>query len=201
MSHVTETSTFTKCPFRKRFDGTNQTVSQRFFRFIWGRKVPNSSPHVSNIEPIDMLKQLNTQPAFVFYGLVAGIVVGLFFGEGCRVVEPFANAFVDLLQMTVLPYLVLTINSEWAFLTTVNFSLMSIKICSISKSSFSTRPVIFSKERTSMHCWLTRNPAALGHSSTSSFRSSFLTRPTFNNPLDTRYRKVRSSFKIRSTPF
>lgn len=56
-----------------------------------------------------MLKQLNTQTAFVFYGLVAGIAAGLFFGEGCRVVEPFANAFVDLLQMTVLPYLVLTL--------------------------------------------------------------------------------------------
>ena len=56
-----------------------------------------------------MARHFYTQTAFTFYGLLAGIFVGLFFGEGCRVVEPFAGAFIDLLQMTVLPYLVLTL--------------------------------------------------------------------------------------------
>ncbi len=56
-----------------------------------------------------MARHFYSQTAFIFFGLLAGIFVGLFFGESCRVVEPFAGAFVDLLQMTVLPYLVLTL--------------------------------------------------------------------------------------------
>jgi Na+/H+-dicarboxylate symporter len=56
-----------------------------------------------------MARHFYSQTAFVFYGLLAGILVGLFFGESCGVIEPFAGAFVDLLQMTVLPYLVLTL--------------------------------------------------------------------------------------------
>lgn len=45
-------------------------------------------------------------------GLGAGIAVGLFFGEGAAVLSPFANAFVGLLQMTVLPYVTVSIVSS-----------------------------------------------------------------------------------------
>ena len=45
-------------------------------------------------------------------GLGAGIVVGLFFGEGAAVLNPLANAFVGLLQMTVLPYVTVSIVSS-----------------------------------------------------------------------------------------
>lgn len=45
-------------------------------------------------------------------GLGAGIAVGLFFGEGAAVLSPLATAFVGLLQMTVLPYVTVSIVSS-----------------------------------------------------------------------------------------
>ena len=42
-------------------------------------------------------------------GLVLGIGCGLFFGEGCAQLQIFGDAFVGLLQMTVLPYIVLSL--------------------------------------------------------------------------------------------
>jgi Na+/H+-dicarboxylate symporter/ABC-type amino acid transport substrate-binding protein len=43
--------------------------------------------------------------AKIIIGLVAGIACGLFFGEHCGWLESFGDAFVNLLQMTVLPYI------------------------------------------------------------------------------------------------
>jgi len=45
----------------------------------------------------------------VLIALGLGIVVGLFFGEGVGFLAPIGNAYVALLQMTVLPYIVLSI--------------------------------------------------------------------------------------------
>ena len=45
-------------------------------------------------------------------GLGAGIAVGLFFGEGAAILNPLATAFVGLLQMTVLPYVTVSIVSS-----------------------------------------------------------------------------------------
>ena len=42
-------------------------------------------------------------------GLFVGIGCGLFFGEGCARFQIFGDAFVGLLQMTVLPYIVLSL--------------------------------------------------------------------------------------------
>ncbi len=42
-------------------------------------------------------------------GLFAGISCGLFFGEGCARFQILGDAFVGLLQMTVLPYIVLSL--------------------------------------------------------------------------------------------
>jgi len=42
-------------------------------------------------------------------GLLAGTAVGLFFGDGARVLEPVADAFVKLMQMAVLPYITVSI--------------------------------------------------------------------------------------------
>lgn len=41
----------------------------------------------------------------IFIGLLVGIGCGLFFGEYCASLEIFGDAFVGLLQMTVLPYI------------------------------------------------------------------------------------------------
>jgi Na+/H+-dicarboxylate symporter len=45
----------------------------------------------------------------VLIALGLGIVVGLFFGEGVAFLAPIGDAYIGLLQMTVLPYIVLSI--------------------------------------------------------------------------------------------
>ena len=40
----------------------------------------------------------------IIWALVGGIACGLFFGEYCAWLEIVGDGFVDLLQMTVLPY-------------------------------------------------------------------------------------------------
>ena len=49
---------------------------------------------------------LSTQ---IIIGLVLGILVGLFFGEPAAALQPVADIYIRLMQMTVLPYLVLTL--------------------------------------------------------------------------------------------
>lgn len=41
--------------------------------------------------------------------IVLGICVGLFFGERCSVLEPLASAYIKILKMTAIPYLVVAI--------------------------------------------------------------------------------------------
>ena len=43
--------------------------------------------------------------AKILIGLILGIGCGLFFGEYCASLKVFGDAFVGLLQMTVLPYI------------------------------------------------------------------------------------------------
>src|SRR5262245_24992872 len=45
----------------------------------------------------------------ILIGLVSGVLVGLFFGEYAAVLKFAADGFVKLLQMTVLPYITLSI--------------------------------------------------------------------------------------------
>jgi Na+/H+-dicarboxylate symporter len=45
----------------------------------------------------------------ILLGLIAGIAVGLFFGESVHHLEIFANGFVNLLRMTVLPYITVSL--------------------------------------------------------------------------------------------
>lgn len=54
-------------------------------------------------------KQFLTLPTRILVGLFAGISCGLFFGDYCGHLKPLGQAFVDLLQMTVLPYVVVAI--------------------------------------------------------------------------------------------
>jgi Na+/H+-dicarboxylate symporter len=49
---------------------------------------------------------LSTQ---IVIGLALGILVGLFFGEPAAALQPLADIYIRLMQMTVLPYLVLTL--------------------------------------------------------------------------------------------
>ena len=45
----------------------------------------------------------------ILVGLVAGVAVGLFFGEDAALLQPLADLYIRAMQMTVLPYLVLTL--------------------------------------------------------------------------------------------
>jgi Na+/H+-dicarboxylate symporter len=45
----------------------------------------------------------------ILVGLISGAFVGLFLGEHAGVFKVVANGFVKLLQMTVLPYITLSI--------------------------------------------------------------------------------------------
>lgn len=45
----------------------------------------------------------------ILIGLGAGILTGLFFGEAAAALQPFADVYIRLMQMTVLPYLVLSL--------------------------------------------------------------------------------------------
>lgn len=45
----------------------------------------------------------------ILIGLALGVLVGLFFGEPAAALQPLADVYVRLMQMTVLPYLVLTL--------------------------------------------------------------------------------------------
>ena len=45
----------------------------------------------------------------IFVGLFAGFLCGIFFGDLCRVLQPAAAAFVKLMQMAVIPYVVVSI--------------------------------------------------------------------------------------------
>jgi len=47
--------------------------------------------------------------AQILVGLVAGVACGLFFGEICAPLSVLGDAFIGLLQMTVLPYIVLSL--------------------------------------------------------------------------------------------
>ena len=50
-----------------------------------------------------------TSSTKILVGLVSGVFVGLFFGEHAGALKIVADGFVKLLQMTVLPYITLSI--------------------------------------------------------------------------------------------
>ncbi|MCX6340535.1 MAG: cation:dicarboxylase symporter family transporter [Candidatus Aureabacteria bacterium] len=45
----------------------------------------------------------------ILAGLAAGVLCGLFFGDMCRVLEPVGTAFIKLMQMAVIPYVVVSL--------------------------------------------------------------------------------------------
>ena len=55
--------------------------------------------------------------SLILIGLIAGIAAGLFFGESCRHLKPVGDGFVMLLQMTVLPYIIVSLITHIGGLT------------------------------------------------------------------------------------
>jgi Na+/H+-dicarboxylate symporter/ABC-type amino acid transport substrate-binding protein len=46
---------------------------------------------------------------WILISLVLGVAFGLFFGESCRRLQPLGDSFIALLQMTILPYIILSL--------------------------------------------------------------------------------------------
>ena len=64
----------------------------------------------------------------ILLGVAAGIAAGLFFGDRTAVMEPLADAYIKLLQMTVLPYVTLSIIAGLGALTPAQARLLGSKV-------------------------------------------------------------------------
>jgi Na+/H+-dicarboxylate symporter/ABC-type amino acid transport substrate-binding protein len=62
--------------------------------------------HIKAILPALRHLSLSTR---IILGLVLGIFTGLFFGEPAEILQPIADIYIRLMQMTVLPYLVMSL--------------------------------------------------------------------------------------------
>src|SRR5262249_38203276 len=64
----------------------------------------------------------------ILIGIVAGVAVGLFFGERAAVLQVVADAYVRLLQMTVLPYVVLSLVGGLGALKAQEASRLAVRV-------------------------------------------------------------------------
>ncbi len=65
--------------------------------------------------------------AWIFIGLGLGVVCGLFFGELCAPLDFLGKAFIKLLQMGVLPYMVVSLIHGVGSLSVEDAKLVAIK--------------------------------------------------------------------------
>lgn len=47
--------------------------------------------------------------AKIFAGFIGGIIVGLFFGELCSALEPVSSTFIKIWQITIIPFIVVSL--------------------------------------------------------------------------------------------
>ena len=64
---------------------------------------------------------------FIIIGLLLGIVCGLFFGDYCAFLKIFGDAFIKLLQMSILPYIVVSLIAGIGSLSFKEAKLIGIK--------------------------------------------------------------------------
>jgi len=64
---------------------------------------------------------------WIFIGVAFGIVCGLFFGEYCQVLEGIGGVFIGLLQMSILPYIVVSLIVGIGSLTVDKAKLIAAK--------------------------------------------------------------------------
>jgi Na+/H+-dicarboxylate symporter/ABC-type amino acid transport substrate-binding protein len=64
----------------------------------------------------------------IFTGILAGVAVGLFFGERTTVLQPVADVYVKLLQMTVLPYVVLSLVGGFGLLNAQEAGRLAVRV-------------------------------------------------------------------------
>jgi Na+/H+-dicarboxylate symporter/ABC-type amino acid transport substrate-binding protein len=64
----------------------------------------------------------------VFIGLAAGVAVGLFFGERAASLQVIADAYIQLLQMTVLPYVAMSLIAGFGSLSHGEASRLGVRV-------------------------------------------------------------------------
>jgi Na+/H+-dicarboxylate symporter/ABC-type amino acid transport substrate-binding protein len=65
----------------------------------------------------------------IYIGLVAGILVGITFGDLCIVFQPFASAFIKIMQITVIPLVVTTLISGIGSLKKSDAGIIARSFC------------------------------------------------------------------------
>lgn len=86
----------------------------------------------------------------IVVGLALGVFIGLFFGEGAAVLQPVADVYIRLMQMTVLPYLVLALiiglgqlNAEQARRLARRMGLLLLLFCGLALAVVAVMPLAF----------------------------------------------------------
>jgi len=73
----------------------------------------------------------NTLSRRILIGVVSGVATGIFFGEAAGILQPVADGFVRLLQMTVLPYVTIAIISGLGSLDRVQAKTLGKRVGAI----------------------------------------------------------------------
>ncbi len=79
-----------------------------------------------NKKPLKM-KPRFTLSTLILIGVLAGIACGVFFGEYCGFLAIIGDGFIKLLQMTILPYIVVSLISALGRLTMEQAKMLAIK--------------------------------------------------------------------------
>src|SRR4051812_9899950 len=85
-----------------------------------GDKPPRTTPRRA-------IRRSMSFSAQIIAGLVAGIATGLFFGESVAFLKSVADGFVKLLQMTVLPYVTISIVSSLGSLSAADAKRLGLR--------------------------------------------------------------------------
>ena len=64
---------------------------------------------------------------WILIGILLGVGVGLFFGEPAAALQPLGDAFIRLLQMTILPYMVVALIAGLGKLTMADARLLALR--------------------------------------------------------------------------
>src|SRR5262245_17727474 len=88
-------------------------------RALGSKPAPNSQ-----VRAIDRKMTSSTK---ILVGLVSGVLVGIFFGEHASALKLVADGFVKLLQMTVLPYITLSIVTSLGALSFAQVKILGLR--------------------------------------------------------------------------
>ncbi len=84
-----------------------------------------------------------TLAAYILLGVVLGILSGIFFGEYCAPLGIIGNAFIGLLQMTILPFIIVSLILAIGSLRYDQAGLLAVKAGVLQRLSRDALPFTF----------------------------------------------------------